>query len=353
MNIIITCPNPPWITGGIERVVAEITTRLAYKHSVTIYTIGQSENTCKWNNVTVKTFRNWRGELSPSLINVLKRECVTCDVIHTHSLSTTLPLETFLSLKKRNMVLSPHYHPGGSTLLYHILKRLYDPCFGKAIVAKAKTIICVSETEKSNIQRIFRVKSNKIVVIPNGVNAALISGAKRFEVDSNSIIVLYVGRLERYKNIHRLIETVPHLPSEYRLVIIGDGTYKEELHKLVSVKSLQKRIHILSGLPDDVIYRWMKTCHLMVNLSDEEAFGITVLEGLAAGKPVLVNNRNALVELAKKFDQVTALNVASLTAKDIAQQIIAHATEKDHVPDLTDYSWDTITKQLQQVYEKI
>ncbi|MCX5998333.1 MAG: glycosyltransferase [Chloroflexi bacterium] len=113
---------------------------------------------------------------------------------------------------------------------------------------------------------------------------------------------------------------------------------------------LGDRVRLLSGLPDEAVHRWYKTCRLVVNLSSQEAFGITVVEGLAAGKPVLVNNRMALTELAGKFAAVHAVDAGRLSPEQMAREM-ARLCDVGVVPaDLSAYDWDSIAAQMAEVY---
>jgi len=163
---------------------------------------------------------------------------------------------------------------------------------------------------------------------------------------------LYVGRLEKYKNVHILIKSMVNIPDQYELVIIGDGPYKIELIKLIYSLKLNNRVKIYSGLSDEEMYGWYKSCNLVVNFSQNEAFGITVIEGLAAGKPVMVNDKTALIELANKFDQVYPLDVMSLSSEEIANHLLKRATNTTKIPELSEYNWDYIAKSISNLYEE-
>jgi glycosyltransferase involved in cell wall biosynthesis len=356
MRILITCPNPPWQIGGVERVVGEIAKRLAVQNEVIIFTIGEKNKTVEWNDIKVKIFKNLGYSFSLKMMLELKKNIHDINIIHTHSLGTLIPLVTFLSVNNK-IVVSPHYHTGGSKRIFTFLKKIYDPIFCKIILKKAKKIICVSETEKNNIMNIFNVKKDKIEVIPNGINIETIRNSVAFNMKDKSGILLYVGRLEQYKNIHLIIKSMSYMPSEYKLYILGNGPYKIKLQQLIDNLKLHDKVQILSGLSDTDIFRWYKTCDLVLNLSSQEAFGITVIEGLAAGKNIVVNNKTSLKELASKFEYIKAIDAECIDSKELAQEIIIQVkngkTLKKLETDLSKYTWDSIMQQTGELYEKI
>ena len=204
-----------------------------------------------------------------------------------------------LTARKTPLVISPHFHPQASNKLLGTIKPFYDRVVDRYTLEKANKVICVSKTEADMIRRRFAI-TDKVVTIYNGVDADEIRSAKPYDFDGK--LVLYVGRLERYKNIHRVVEAFAHLPKRFAFYIIGEGPYKSRLEALVHHRGLSERVKLLGACPDAQLYRCMRTSALLVNLSEIEAFGITVLESIAAGTPALVNDKLGLRELARHFD---------------------------------------------------
>lgn len=98
--------------------------------------------------------------------------------------------------------------------------------------------------------------------------------------------ILYVGRVERGKNVHRLIDfflewkkmsTHPH-----KLVIVGGG---EQLEK--------NEIIIQTGYVDEQLkYSFLKNCSVFINPSPNESFSISLMEAWLSERPVLVNGES-------------------------------------------------------------
>ena len=100
------------------------------------------------------------------------------------------------------------------------------------------------------------------------------------------------------------------------------------------------------------LYSCLKTSALLVNLSEIEAFGITVLEALAAGTPALVNDKLGLSELARRFNRAVFSIPASVSARELAQRIIDVARTDIGFVDLNDFRWDRIAARTVEVYEE-
>jgi len=284
-----------------------------------------------------------------NLYKIIKKERENVDYVHIHG---TGNFESFLVsffLRKFSYILTPHYHPKGSNHLFNLLKQIYDPIFVKYQLKKSKKIICVSEIERGIIlQKFGKSLSDKIEIIPNGVDIERIQKAKRIPGYNN--LILYVGRLEKHKNVNVLIKIFKNFPKNYQLLIIGSGKERSSLHNLVAEYNLFDRVHFKENLSDDEIYCWMRTCSVFINFSDIEAFGISVLEALVLNKPVVVNNRLGLSELAKKFPEaICAVDIHSENNHDLVQYII-NAENKSFLLDLKEYSWKRITQKLLDTY---
>jgi len=91
----------------------------------------------------------------------------------------------------------------------------------------ASTIVCVSETVGQIARTIL--PQEKVIVIPNWVRLPVLP-IREHDADQ-TVRLLYVGRVERYKGIHLIIEALKGL-SGMELLVVGDGTYRKELERL-------------------------------------------------------------------------------------------------------------------------
>lgn len=283
------------------------------------------------------------------LFKEIMRDSKKYDIIHIHGLKSVDPLISISADRRATFYITVHYHPTASNLFYNILKKIYDPIFSKYILKKARRIICVSHIERILlIKRFGSVLGKKIYTIPNGVDIKQIRSAKPFSFKGK--MVLYIGRIEKYKNLDIAVKCLRHLPEEFRLYIIGSGTYRNRLLQLSNKLRLTERVRILNPQPDKQVYRFLKTCSIFINLSSVEAFGISVLEALAAKKPSIVNNKLGLRELASKFEGlVRAIDLNLVNPRKLADIILQeHGKEKE--VDLSEYDWDNIAQKIEKIY---
>jgi glycosyltransferase involved in cell wall biosynthesis len=344
--------------GGIETHVRKIAERLAERHEVEVITADLSsslQKTENQNGVKITRFPSvlFKKTLffSPALLSHLKDH--NYDIIHAHNYHA-FPALFASRTAKNNFIFNPHYHGKGSSLFTDILLKPYY-FLGKEIFKKAEKVICDSEYEKQLVIRDFNIDQRNVSVIPSGVSLDEILEAKPYQ--QNEPLILYVGRLDRYKNIDLIIKTMVFLP-DFKLYLIGkSGNYKQNLSQLIKRLNLTDRIKICDNVSDEEKYRWLKSCALFINLSDSEAFGISVLEALAAGKSIIVNNSGGLREFVGKYkDEVIGINKNQLidtnSLFDFANLIKRRAgLEFRH--DISEYNWDTISRKIEQEYLNI
>ena len=138
------------------------------------------------------------------------------DIVHANCYHAFPALYAAQTKSSNKLVFTPHYHGTGHTFFRSILHRPYK-FVAKGIFEKADHVICVSKFEKNLVRSRFTFGS-KIDVIPNGVNKVEFEGLQKRTSDHN--ILLYVGRLERYKGVQFIIKSLAKLGSNFFLNIV-------------------------------------------------------------------------------------------------------------------------------------
>ncbi|MEK7536956.1 MAG: glycosyltransferase [Patescibacteria group bacterium] len=102
---------------------------------------------------------------------------------------------------------------------------------------------------------------------------------------------LIVSQLYPHKNIDLAVETFKNLP-EFNLIIAGEGPEKKHLKKLVGESG---NIKLVSFVPDEELSFYYQNC-LAYLICNEEDFGISPIEAMSFGKPVLAYNAGGATE---------------------------------------------------------
>ena len=299
MKIAQVCPRYFPDIGGVETDVKEISERLVLKgHEVEVITTDPSGKLKKKdliNGVKVTRFKSFAPGnayyFAPQIYIYLKNH--KYDVIHAHSYHALPALFAALSERKKKFVFSPYYHGGGHTPFRNLLHKPYK-FFGKMIFSRADTVICISEYEKRLVESDFNV-AEKTIKIPNGLNLSEFENLKRQQKKEGEKILLYVGRLEEYKGVQYIIQSLPELQN-FRLRIVGKGPYEKGLHNMAERFEVVERIEWLKNLSREELLECYANADIFLMLSSHESYGITVAEALASGTPCVVAKGSALDE---------------------------------------------------------
>jgi glycosyltransferase involved in cell wall biosynthesis len=143
----------------------------------------------------------------------------------------------------------------------------------------------------------FPDSAGKIKVIPNGVDSELLSQYSWSPPASPRI--LFVGRLEKYKNVDKILAAFAVLKEKHdslKLTIVGRGPVKEQLLSQAAQLKLGSNVEWLEGLTKPELYELYESSTMVVLPSYLEAYGIVVAEAIAVGTPAIVANSSALSE---------------------------------------------------------
>ena len=180
--------------------------------------------------------------------------------------------------------------------------------FGKSIINNCDKIICVSKFIKSRVDEIDY--TNKSVVVYNGLNFEKFHNIynkeylrKKYNIDKNKKVILYVGRLLKKKGIFELIDAFKKINDNNSiLLIVGNG--KKSITNKIK-KDLNDNILLLNYIDNSKISEIYSLADIGVVPSKiNEAFGLTVIEGLACNLKMIVSNDGAIPELIEKQDTI-------------------------------------------------
>ena len=139
------------------------------------------------------------------------------------------------------------------------------------------------------------------MTIQNG--ATMARPTDPMEIDETAPVILSVGRLERYKGHHRVIEAFPlvlrSIPGA-RLRIVGVGTYEDELRRRAAATGLNGKIEIgaIDPVDREGMARAVAGASAVALISEYEANPLAVMEALALERRVLVADTSGLSEIA-------------------------------------------------------
>ncbi|RKL61649.1 glycosyltransferase [Thermoanaerobacteraceae bacterium SP2] len=175
----------------------------------------------------------------------------------------------------------------------------------KFIYSSYDKIISISQQTQDNLISWIKPKQKsilKFIVIENGINIKKFIEAKpynKLEINNkftqDTKLICMVGSFKEQKDQATLIRAMKKLPYDIHLLLIGEGPLKEKNQTLVKEIGVEGRVHFL-GFRND-IPSILKTVDIVVLSSHWEGFGLAVVEGMAAGKPVIASDVPGLREI--------------------------------------------------------
>lgn len=162
---------------------------------------------------------------------------------------------------------------------------------GKFLIKKADGIRVVSERVKNSLKG-YKLKVEP-VVLPIYVDIEKIRETPAsLDVHKKypqfSFIIMMASRLEKEKNVFIAVEIMKDLVSRYPkigMIVVGEGREKNKLKQLVAGYNLEGNI-IFEGWQSDLI-SYYKTSNVFLSTSFYEGYGLTIIEALACGCPVI------------------------------------------------------------------
>jgi len=121
---------------------------------------------------------------------------------------------------------------------------------------------------------------------------------RKYNLNSETPLFLYMGRLDGEKRIDVLIEAIAQLPdADFQLAIGGYGSHESFLRKLAQTLGLEKRVNFIGYVTPEDLPSLYNSADVFVMPSPEELQSIATLEAMACGKPILASDSRALPEL--------------------------------------------------------
>ena len=349
MKVLQVCPKYYPSIGGVEEHVRNISERLSKEHQVTVFTCDPSGKLPKEeriNGVLVKRFKSFSPSnayhISFEMAKELKKS--EFDIVHGHSYHA-LPLYFARNANAKKFVVTPHYHGHGHTPARNFLIRLYK-AFGRKIFNRADRIIANSKYEKKLLLRDFGLEWERISVIYPGTNLAGFTHLDDIQRDVKTI--LYVGRLEEYKGVQYIIQTLPLLDKDFRFEIVGKGPYKTKLVELINKFKLNNRVKCHQDLPRQELAKMHARAGVFVLLSLHEAFALTVAEALAAKTPCIVASASALSEW---IDNKNCFGIDYPIDNEELARLINNVVGKK-VSAVRLWDWDEVVQRIGNLYEQ-
>ncbi|MGI6680853.1 MAG: glycosyltransferase family 4 protein [Bdellovibrionota bacterium] len=272
-------------------------------------------------------------------------------------------------------------------LIYLLFKDLYDQGnyrarFARALeiasIKNADMIIAISECTANDVFKLLKIPYEKIRVTHLGVDESFFNLVldrdyennfrKEYNLLDSTKIILYVGGIDQRKNYKTLLETVKILQDKYkenkafdfRLVMVGSiqNDRQYPIYKNLIKEYKIDDIVIEAGfLEDSNLKSLYKFSTLLFFPTLYEGFGLTPLEALASGLPVVASNTPAVKEVVRDF----ALTADAKDSKTFASYIdnlflnidLRKRLSVEGIEHAKNFTWEKTGEKTIEVYEEM
>lgn len=183
------------------------------------------------------------------------------------------------------------------------------------------TIVAISKSVKDDIKKTYQ---GSVEVIYNGIDFSKIKRKKDTFSPSRKCNIVLVGRLDHTtKGQDVAINAMKYLDGiniDFHLDIIGSGVSSDYLSSLIKQDNLEDKVKLLGEKKRDWLYLHLCEYDLLILPSRHEGFGLTIVEGIAAGLPILSSNIDGPKEILNNGSYGLLFN--SNDVKDLARKIL-------------------------------
>ena len=263
--------------------------------------------------------------------------------------------------------LSTSYLSNARSLTSRLKKLLYLKTVGKSDIngAAALHFTSKSELDSSNPGKYAPRKfvASLGVDLPLADHTASDSLFKKESIHSEKQVILFLSRLDPVKGLDVLAHAMQLLLSrdDWQLVVAGEGTgdYRQVLEKDFAQRGLAQRVEFTGMVVGENKWRTLSNADIFVLPSYQDSFGVSAVEAMAVGLPVVVSDR---VGISDAITSSSAGLVVPLKADALAasietlledKQLQSQMGQNGRILTKREFSWDAVIDQTIGMYQEL
>lgn len=203
----------------------------------------------------------------------------------------------------------------------------------------------------------------EIALIPNGVNFGKFSTHAQHPLDNegSQTSLITTSRLVEKNGVEDIIDALEFLPVNVKLKILGTGILESKLKQKTKDRRLEARVEFLGHISNDQLPKYLHEADIFVRPSLSEGQGISFIEAMAAGLPVIATNVGGIPDFLR--DRETGLFCKVNDPKSIADKVMEYVNNPKLVTKIVEnarkmveekYDWDLIAKRMkEEIFDKV
>ena len=278
------------------------------------------------------------------------------DVIHAHDWLTYPAAIRAKETSGRPLVVHVHATEFDRAEQNNINERIFD--IEKRGMDASDLIIAVSQWTKEIIIEKYGISPGKVTVVHNGVVAVPFSDCDNAS-KVGSHLVTFLGRITYQKGPEYFIDAarkvLDYFP-ETHFVMAGSGDLLPGMLDRVAELRLSSRIHFTGFLIGKQIQKIWSLTDVYVMPSVSEPFGITPLEAIQAGVPVIVSNQSGVSEVidhAIKVDFWDTDALANAIINVLRHKGLSQSLRENSRQEIQHLNWNRAAKRINSIYYEL
>lgn len=229
-------------------------------------------------------------------------------------------------------------------------------------VKKSDGVIAVSNFTKEKILKNYHVDENKIETVYNAINKNEFSDNISFENHFNFYgkkIVLFLGRITLHKGPDYFLYAAKKVLEKNKdaiFVVSGSGDMERQVVEQAADLGIADKVLFTGFLRDEQLKKIYKMASLYVMPSVAEPFGITPLEAIASGTPVLISRQSGVSEILNHCLKVDFWDVNEMANKILAvleNEELEKCLLDNGFAEIDNFNWDGVADKIIEIYERL
>ena len=175
-----------------------------------------------------------------------------------------------------------------------VQKKIYINTF-----SKSDGLIFLSKFSKRILSKEINLNKKKIIIIPHGVSD--IFKFKKKKLNKNDIRIIYVSKIDIYKNQSKIIMALKDLKKKFNINLSLVGSYNNKYKKVLMSKinelGMEKNVKILGKINYEKLPNLYNQHDIKIYASKSETFGMTMIEAMKCGLPILATRNQISLEI--------------------------------------------------------
>lgn len=278
------------------------------------------------------------------------------DIIHVHDWMT---FKAGISAKKHS----------GKPLIAHVHSTEFDRSgenlnqavynIEKEGLEFADRVIAVSNYTKEKMVKHYGINPEKINVVHNATSFEDVDSTEDSVIKRDNKIVLFLGRITSQKGpdyfLYAAKKVLDH-NKDIKFVVAGSGDMESYLIERAAELGIADKVLFTGFLKEEDVNRIYKLADVYLLPSVSEPFGITVLEAMKNGLPVIVSKNSGVIEVVKHCLKVDFWDINEMSNKILAllkYEVLHNYLKQNGLDEVSKISWEKPAEKCIEIYKSL